>query len=209
MTEPHACSDAEFLSSFEGSPAIPHLLRLVARGQPVDLAELAAVSGQPAPVLERILVSQPGTEWDDDGRLVGFGLSLRPTAHRYLVGGQTLYTWCATDALFFTVILGTDASAESSCPATGQPIRLEITADALRSVSPPEAVVSQRHRGELVANLRADVCDHGHFFASEAAASAWVAAHPDGEVLSITDAFDQSRTACEDLGWLVPGTTGR
>jgi alkylmercury lyase len=125
------------------------------------------------------------------------------------VGGHTLYTWCATDTLFFTVILGTDAVAESTCPATGQPIRLDITPDAVTSVSPPGAVVSQRHRGELVSNLRADVCDHGHFFASEAAASAWVAAHPDGEVLSITDAFDQSRTACEDLGWLVPGTTGR
>jgi len=48
-----------------------------------------------------------------------------------------------------------------------------------------------------------------HPAASEAAADAWVAAHPDGEILSVTDAFDNSRTACEDLGWLVPGTTGR
>jgi alkylmercury lyase len=105
--------------------------------------------------------------------------------------------------------LGTDAVAESTCPATGLPIRLEITRDAVTSVSPTGAVVSQRHRGELVANLRADVCDHGHFFSSEAAASSWVAAHDDGEVLSVTDAFDHSRTACEELGWLVPGPTGR
>jgi hypothetical protein len=60
MIEPHACSDAEFISSFEGSAAIPPLLRLIARGRPVDLAELAAVSGQPAPDLERILRAQPG-----------------------------------------------------------------------------------------------------------------------------------------------------
>ena len=209
MTEPHACSNAEFISSFEGSPAIPPLLRLIARGRPVDLAELAAKSGQPASDLERILRAQPGTEWDDEGRLVGFGLSLRPTAHRYLVGGHTLYTWCATDTLFFTVILGIDAVAESTCPATGQPIRLEVTPDAVASVSPVGAVVSQRHRGSLVANLRADVCDHGHFFASEAAANAWVEAHPGGEILSVTEAFDQCRSACEDLGWLVQGTTGR
>jgi alkylmercury lyase len=209
MTEPHACSDAELISSLEGFPAIPHMLRLLARGRPVDLTELAAESGQPAPDLERMLRAQPGTEWDDDGRLVGFGLSLRPTAHRYLLGGQTLYTWCATDTLFFTVILGTDAVAESTCPATGQPIRIKITPDAVTSVSPPGAVVSQRHRSDLVANLRADVCDHGHFFASEDAASAWVAAHPDGEILSVIEAFDSSRTACEQLGWLVSGTTGR
>lgn len=209
MTQPHACSDAERISTFEGFPAIPTLLRLMARGQPVDLAELAAESGQPAPDLERILRAQPGTEWDDQGRLAGFGLSLRPSAHRYLVGGHTLYTWCASDTLFFTVILGTDAIAESTCLATGQPIRLEITPDAVTSLSPPGAVVSQCHRSDLVANLRADVCDHGHFFASGAAASDWVAAHPDGEILSVTDVFDNARKACEQLGWLVPGTTGR
>jgi alkylmercury lyase len=209
MTEPPACRDAELISSFEGSPAVPTILRLIARGRPVDLAELAAEPGQLAPDLERALRAQPGTEWDDDGRLVGFGLSLRPTAHRYLVGGHTLYTWCATDALLFTVILGTDAVAESTCPATGQAIELEITPNAVTSVSPPAAVVSQRHRGDLAANLRADVCEHGHFFASAAAASAWVAAHPDGVILSVTDAFDSARAACEQLGWLVPGTTGR
>jgi alkylmercury lyase len=209
VTEAHACSDAELISSFEGSPAIPTLLRLIARGRPVDLVELAAESGQPVADLERILRAQPGTEWDDDGRLVGFGLSLRPTAHRYLVDRHTLYTWCATDTLLFTMILGTDAVAESTCPATGQPIRLEVTPDAVTSVSPPAVVVSQRHRGDLAANLRADVCDHGHFFASAAAASAWLAAHPDGEILSVTDAFESSRTACEQLGWLVPRTTGR
>jgi alkylmercury lyase len=209
LTEPHACSDAELISSFEGSPAIPPLLRLIARGRPVGLAELAAESGQPAPDLERILRAQPGTEWDEEGRLVGFGLSLRPTAHRYLVGGHTLYTWCATDTLFFTVILGTDAVAASTCPATGEAIRLEITPDAVTSVSPAGAVVSQRHRGGLVSNLRADVCDHGHFFASEAAASAWMVAHPDGEILSVADAFDHCRRACEQLGWLVPGTIDR
>jgi len=209
MTGPHACSDAELISSFEGSAAIPTLLRLIARGRPVDLAELATESGQPTTDLERMLKAQPGTEWDDEGRLVGFGLSLRPTAHRYLLGGQTLYTWCATDTLLFTVILGTDAVAESTCPVTGLPIRLDIAPDAVTSVSPAAAVVSQRHRGDLAANLRADVCDHGHFFASAAAASAWLAAHPDGEILSVTDAFGSSRTACEKLGWLVPGTTGR
>jgi alkylmercury lyase len=209
MTELHACSDAELMAGFEGYSAIPPLLRLIARGRPVDLAELAAESGHPAPVLDRILGAQPGTEWDDEGRLVGFGLSLRPTAHRYLVGGHTLYTWCATDTLLFTVILGTDAVAESTCPATGQAIRLEITPDAVTSVSPTGAVVSQRHSGDLVSDLRAEVCDHGHFFASETAASAWVAAHPDGEILSVTDAFDNSRTACERLGWLLPRTTPR
>jgi Helix-turn-helix domain of alkylmercury lyase len=71
MTEPHACSDAEFISSFECFAAIPPLLRLLARGRPVDLTELAAESGLPTKDLERILRAQSGTEWDDEGHLVG------------------------------------------------------------------------------------------------------------------------------------------
>jgi alkylmercury lyase len=133
--------------------------------------------------------------------------TLRSTPHRYLVGGRTLYTWCATDTLFFTVILASDAVVESTCPATGQPIRLELTPDAVTSVSPPGVVVSQRHGGELVGNLRADVCDHGHFFASAHAAGRWSAEHPEGALLRVVDAFDQSQQACMELGWLVPGST--
>lgn len=204
MTRPYACNDAAFISSFEGFGAIPQLLRLLARGGPVDLGELADVGGQSGADLERVLRAQPGTEWDDEGRLAGFGLTPRPTDHRFLVGGKTLYTWCASDTLFFTVILGEDTIAESTCPATGAPIRLQITPSGVRSVWPPDAVVSQRHRGDLVGNLRSDVCDHGHFFASAAAAGAWAAEHPDGQVLTIAEAFQECRAACEELGWLEP-----
>lgn len=79
-----------------------------------------------------------------------------------------------------------------------------MTPEGVMSVTPPEAVVSQRHRPDLVGNLRSDVCDHGRFFASASAAAAWVADHPDGQVLSITDAFAECRTACEELGWIPP-----
>lgn len=203
MTERYVCNDAAFISSFEGFRAIPQLLRLLAHGEPIDLRELADTGGQPGADLERILRGQPGTEWDGDGRLVGFGLTPRPTDYRFLVGGKTLYTWCASDTLFFTVILDEDTVAESTCPATGVPIRLEITPGGVRSVSPPEAVVSQRHRQDLVGNLRFDVCDHGHFFASAAAAGSWVAEHPDGQVLTIAEAFEECRASCAELGWLT------
>ena len=210
MTEPHACSDAEFISSFEGAPAIPPLLRLIARGRPVDLAELAAESAQPAPDLERILRAQPGTEWDDEGRLVGFGLSLRPTAHRYLVGGHTLYTWCATDTLFFTVILGTDAVAESTCPATGQPIRLEITPDAVTSVSPPWSRRLSTPPGRTGLEPPRPTCATTAISSPPRLPPAPGWRHtPTARSSASTDAFDHCRTACEELGWLVPGTTGR
>lgn len=204
MTEPYVCNDAAFISSFEGYRALPQLLRLIAQGEAVDVPKLTDLDGQSGADLHHILRAQPGTEWDDQGRLVGFGLTPRPTPYRFLVGGRTLYTWCASDTLFFTVMLGAETVAESTCPATGVPIRLEITPDGVRSVTPPDAVVSQRHRDDLVGNLRSDVRDHGHFFASAAAAQGWLAEHPDGRMLSIADAFDECRASCEELGWVAP-----
>jgi alkylmercury lyase len=204
MTEPYACNDASFISNVDGFRALPQLLRLLSRGEPVDLDELVDKAGQAGADLGRVVRAQPGTEWDSDGWLIGFGLTPRRTDYRFLVGGKTLYTWCASDTLLFTVILGEETVAESACPATGVPIRLEITPDGVTSVTPAEAVVSQRHRGELAGNLRSDVCDHGHFFASASAAAAWLAEHPDGQVLSIAEAFSECRAACEELGWLPP-----
>jgi alkylmercury lyase len=106
------------------------------------------------------------------------------------------------------VILGRSTVVESTCPATGQPIRIELDPVAVMSIEPKDAVVSQRHHAELVADVRAQVCNHGHFFASSSAATAWAAEHPDGEVLSVQDAFDHGRTACVELGW-IPEVTER
>lgn len=202
MTDHHACSDAGFLSSLEGYELIPRLVRALATGHPVRVEEIAASANLPIDDVERLFRSQPGTEWDEAGRLVGFGLTSRPTAHRFKVDAKTLYTWCATDTLFFTVILGTPTLIESTCPATGQAIRIELDPHAVVSVTPAEAVVSQRHHGKPLSDVRSQVCDHGHYFASLAAASAWSVAHPEGEVLSVAEAFDHCREACQELGWL-------
>lgn len=34
--------------------------------------------------------TDPGTDWDENGDVVGFGLTQRPTAHRFIVSGRTL-----------------------------------------------------------------------------------------------------------------------
>ncbi|MGH7758164.1 MAG: organomercurial lyase MerB [Candidatus Dormibacteria bacterium] len=202
MAEPRPCNDAEVISSFECFEVFPHLVRLLARGEPVRVEELAATSGRPVEAIEALARSQPGTEWDEEGRLVGFGLSLRPTPHRLTVAGQTLYTWCAEDTLMFTVILGEPSEVASTCPATGAPIRLELDPDHVVSASPPSAVVTELAAARPGGDLRGEVCDHGHFFAAAEAASAWAAEHPDGEVLAVADAFARSRDACRALGWL-------
>jgi alkylmercury lyase len=100
------------------------------------------------------------------------------------------------------VILGDSTVAESTCPATGERIRIGLTPDAVVSVTPKDAVVSQRHHDEVLADVRAQVCDHGHFFSSPVAAETWAAEHPAGEVVSVAEAFDHGRAECAKLGWI-------
>ena len=43
---------------------------------------------------------------NDRGRLLGSGLTHRPTRHRYMIDGRVLFTFCAADTLIVTPILG-------------------------------------------------------------------------------------------------------
>ena len=38
-------------------------------------------------------------------------------------------------------------------------------------------------------NMREDVCNYGHFFASREAATQWQAAHPQAVILSVEEAY--------------------
>ena len=119
------------------------MIRLVAEGRPVALERIAAEADMSVEEIDSWLRAQPGTDWDDRGRLLGFGLTQRPTRHRYILDGRVLFTFCAADTLMFTPILGRPAAVESSCPTTGQTIRVELTPETATSVDPTTAVVSQ------------------------------------------------------------------
>ncbi|MGH3026309.1 MAG: organomercurial lyase, partial [Gaiellaceae bacterium] len=137
MSDETHCGDvAAFVSELPSFEVVPHLVRTIAKGAPVSIQDLADAASLPVGDVERMLRDQPGTDWDENGRLVGFGLTLRQTAHRYTFAGRVLYTFCATDALLFTHILGEPAVAESNCPTTSIPIRIELTPAAVVSMDP-------------------------------------------------------------------------
>jgi alkylmercury lyase len=146
-------------------------------GEPVALERLAAASGRKVEEVETALDAQRSAERDEQGRLVGPGLTMRPTSHRFTVRGRTLYTWCASDALMFPVVLGRPGVVESPCPRTGQPIRIGLAPDAVEGLDPPTAVVSAVRPIGLT-DLHSSVCRHGHFFASRAAAARWATSTP-------------------------------
>jgi alkylmercury lyase len=192
----------------EGQELLPHAIRLLSDGEPVALERLAAAVGWSLQDVEAALAAQTSTERDDHGRLIGLGLTLRPTTHRFTVGGRTLYAWCASDTLMLPVVLGRPAQVESTCPQTSQPIRIELTPDGVARVDPPGAVVSAVRPPGQMTDVRADTCDHGHFFSSLAATAAWADAHPNGHIHPVEEAFRLDRQVIKQLGWDAPQRRG-
>lgn len=165
-----------------------HLILLLANGEPVSPLQIATAIGRPPKEVIALLQELPGVELDDAGNLVGMGLTLRPTPHRFKVEGRTLFTWCALDALMYPIILDRPVSIESPCPVTGTPVRLQVTAGRVAGVEPSGAVVSVV-MPEATEDVREAFCNHVHFFSSPEAASPWLANNPGALILSVADAY--------------------
>jgi alkylmercury lyase len=173
-------------------------IRLLAQGTPVSKAELATAADVDVAELD----NAPGAadiEYDDEHRIVGWGLTLIPTAHSFTVDGKHLYTWCAADTLMFPAVIGRRAQVESRCPTTDAVIGLTVDPqDGVTEVSPATAVISIP--AELdAAHVRNTCCNPGRFFASAEAAAGWRAQYPDGSVVPVADAYPQLRPISDRL----------
>ncbi len=173
------------------------LLRLLAAGAPVSTEALVHECGAPAERVEQQLAGWVNVERDENGRVVAFtGLSLRPTAHAFAVGGRTLFTWCAWDTLFLPELLQRAVRVDSTCHATGQPVSMTVTPQAVLNMRPAEAVVS------LVVpkstdDIRATFCCNVNFFASADVGQSWMARHPGGALLTVDQAHELGRRSNE------------
>ena len=164
------------------------LMRLLAAGKPVDVSDLAHATGRPIDAVSNSLAAFPDTEYDDENRIVGQGLTLRPTRHQFTVDGQQLYTWCALDTLIFPALLSKDATIQSTSPTSGETVHLRIEAGAATHVEPPTAVVSLVNPEDLSA-IRSAFCNQVHYFTSPEDAQPWLDSHPGGEVRPVQDAY--------------------
>lgn len=167
------------------------LLRLLALGQPVTRLQLATVLHSSEEEVIRQLRELSDVEVDQEGRILGSGLTLLPTPHRFQVNGHAMFTWCALDALSYPVILHCLARVESRCPVAGMPIRLTVTPERIEALEPEEAVVSLvLPEKAACCDVRGTFCDFGHFFSSPAAASVWQeSTHPEAMILALEDAY--------------------
>ena len=199
------------LNSAEGAGLQPALwlplMKLLAEGEPVDIAELAAATGRPAEDVRQALAAVPDTEYDEDGRIVNQGLTLRATRHRFSVDGVQLYTWCALDTLLFPALLDKTALVESVSPTSGTPVRVRVGADEVTHVEPATAVVSLVNPADM-SSVRSAFCNQVHFFASADDARPWLDNHPGGEVLSVADAYRLAVTMATSMLGQRPASPG-
>lgn len=174
------------------------VLRLLARGEPVAPEQIAAATGRPAVEVVAALRRLPSAEWDAAGRLVGLGLTLRPTPHAFEVDGRTLFTWCALDTLVFPALLERPARVVSRSPGGGAEVRVQVRPAGVERVEPPEAVVSLVVP-QPAENVRRVFCDLVHFFPAPQAAATWLAEHPGAVVLPVEEAFRLGRLVVRAL----------
>ncbi len=167
------------------------LVRLLVQGRPVAPELLAHRLHWELEEVRSILQAHPELEYDEQGNLIGSGLTLVPTAHQLQVEQRTLFAWCAFDTLTYPVDLHLSAQVTSRCPVTGRSIRLKVTPEQVLDLDPGEAQVSLvvDVAAGCCHNVRQDVCHYGHFFASREAAFLWQAAHQEVVILSVEEAY--------------------
>lgn len=168
------------------------LLRELAQGRPVSRTNLAATLDWPTERVVAVLEQATNTEYDNDGNVVGYGLTLRETSQVFEIGGRRLYTWCALDTLMFPALIGQTAHVSSHCAATGAPVSLTATPNEIRDVAPAHAAVSLV-LPQAADDIRQSFCCHVHFFESVLTAEDWASEHQGVEIVSVQEAFDLGR----------------
>lgn len=165
------------------------LLQILAEGEPVTVEDIASTTGKPVKEVRKVLSTLSSVELDEQGRVVGYGLTLVPTPHRFEIDGKQLYAWCALDTLMFPELIGRTVHIESPCHGTGKPVRLTVEPGRVVSVEPSTSVVSIV-TPDAMSSVRSAFCNEVHFFSSPSAAQNWLNQHPGASVLSVEDAFE-------------------
>ena len=181
---------------------------LLAQGDPVSPAEIAAHAGQPEAAVLATLKGWPGVFWDAAGHVVGFwGLAIPEMPHRFQVeGGKPIHAWCALDPFLIVPLIRRAAKVESKDPVTGEPITMTVTPVGLSDISPASAVVS------FIAPTKAfdfDVietfCNYVLNFTSRKSAELWASERTDIVLLTAPEAFEVGVRAWSK--WRSPTTT--
>jgi alkylmercury lyase len=100
------------------------IIQQVARGKPVTKADLQISLHLSPDELERRLAHLPDTDFDQQGNILGWGVTLLPTSHQFQLDGKALYTWCAFDTVLFPPSLQSQPRSKRRARRLGTPLPL-------------------------------------------------------------------------------------
>ncbi len=169
------------------------LYDLLAQGDPVTPAEIAAHAREPEAVVVATLKGWPGVFWDDEGRVVGFwGLAIPEMDHRFHAeNGKPMYAWCALDPFLIVPVIGRSARVESKDPVTGEPIAMTVTPQGITDLSPATAVVSFIAPDKpFDFDVIESFCNYVLNFSSRESAERWAAEREGIVLLPASEAFE-------------------
>ena len=194
--------------ALESVRASDFVLQSIASGKPVSAEEFATNLGfglKDTQILMR-RSRMSGADFDDEGRMIGNALTLRPTSHRLEIGGQTLYAWCALDTLFLPGLIGKTGEVHSTSAATGDPIRLTVAPTGVQQFDPASTVlsvvvpgISQACEPDQGGGADGAACSSMHFFASRKEAEEYLGANTDVSILTVEEASELAQRA-----WVRP-----
>ena len=181
---------------------------LLAQGDPVTPAEIAAHARRPEAVVLATLKGWPGVFWDDEGRVVGFwGLAIPEMDHRFQAeGAKPMYAWCALDPFLIVPVIGRPARVESKDPVTGEPITMTVTPQGITDLSPTTAVVSFIAPDKpFDFDVIESFCNYVLNFASRESAERWASERQGIVLLPAAEAFEVGLRAWSK--WRSPTST--
>src|SRR5258707_10171983 len=172
------------------------LVQLLVRGNSVAPELLVSLLHRELDEVRSILRAHPELEYDEQGKLVGSGLTLVPTVHQLQVEQRTLFAWCAFATLTYPVALHLSAQVTSRGPVTGRSIHLTVTHEQVLDLDPAEAQVSLTVdvAAGCCHNVREDVCNYWHFFSSPEAATQMQTGEPPAVILSVGENHQGSKS---------------
>ncbi len=176
-------------------------MRLLTRGRPVPPKDIADALGVSEETVDLTLNAMgTGAKRNEAGDVVEiFGLSLNPTRHRFIVGDQELFVWCAGDAISFAGAVQQPAQIESTDPVSGDAIRLETTPEGVQKVEPESAVVSYVTSVDPEA-IRESFCNSVNFFTSPETAHQWLSKRPGLKMLTVREVEEVNRVTIAMAG---------
>jgi alkylmercury lyase len=165
------------------------ILRMIAEtGQSLALTLLASHLQMSQETLAAHLAHVRDTEFDTQGNIVGWGITLVPTQHQFWIQDHALFTWCAFDTVLFPSLLQIEAHVQSVCEATGQQIAFTLTPEGIADLTPATSVLSLMLPSARCECLRGTFCGQSLFFQTKEVASPWMAFHPEAVLLPVEEA---------------------